>query len=344
MRPPLEGVRIVEFEGIGPGPLAGRMLADMGADLTVIARPQQSAVAKQLGDAQSNPLRRGKKIVVLDLKDAAARSDAMALVASADALIEGNRPGVMERLGLGPADCAARNPKLVYGRMTGWGQTGPLAQAAGHDLNYVALTGLLSLSAHRGERPIVPPTVVGDASGALGLAFGIVCALLEARASGIGRTVDAAIVDIASMLGGLAHWVHATGQLGGERPSPFHDAPFYDVYTCADGKHITIGAMEPQFYVLLLDKLGLSDVDPARQYDTAGWPALKARLAALFATRTRDAWSELLEGTDVCFAPVLDLDEAARHPHLRARGTLKKEQGQILAAPAPRFHPARPAD
>lgn len=340
MKAPLEGVRIVEFEGIGPGPLAGRMLADMGAEVTVIARPQQGAVAQQLGGAQSQPLRRGKKVVLLNLKDAAALADAMALVASADALIEGNRPGVMERLGLGPADCAARNPKLVYGRMTGWGQTGPLAQAAGHDLNYVALTGLLSLSAHRGERPIVPPTVVGDASGALGLAFGIVCALLEARASGRGRTVDAAIVDITSMLGGIAHWVHAAGQLGGERPSPFHDAPFYDVYTCADGRYITIGAMEPQFYVLLLDKLGLADVDAAEQYDTTRWPALKARFTALFATRTRDEWSALLEGTDVCFAPVLDLAEAAQHPHLRARGTLTSEQGMWIAAPAPRFSTA----
>jgi crotonobetainyl-CoA:carnitine CoA-transferase CaiB-like acyl-CoA transferase len=253
MRPPLEGVRIVEFEGIGPGPLAGRMLADMGAEV-------------------ANPLRRGKKVLLLDLKNADAAAEAMALVASADALIEGNRPGVMERLGLGPAECAARNPKLVYGRMTGWGQSGPLSQAAGHDLNYVALTGLLSLSAHRGERP-----------------------------------------------------------------SPFHDAPFYDVYTCADGRHITVGAMEPQFYALLLDKLDLTDVDPAQQYDTATWPALKERFTALFATRTRDEWSALLEGTDVCFAPVLDLNEAARHPHLRTRGTLALTQGGVIATPAPRF-------
>jgi len=186
MIPPLTGIRVVEFEGIGPGPLAGRMLADMGAEVTVIARPQKGAVNERLGGKSESPLRRGKRVVVLDLKQPAAVAEAMALVAGADALIEGNRPGVMERLGLGPADCAARNPKLVYGRMTGWGQTGPLAQAAGHDLNYVALTGLLSLSAHRGERPIVPPTVVGDAAGALGLAFGMVCALLDARRGGEG--------------------------------------------------------------------------------------------------------------------------------------------------------------
>src|SRR5258708_4644419 len=209
MRPPLTGVRVVEFEGIGPGPLAGRMLADMGADVTVIARPQQGALTGRLGGAGENALRRGKRVLLLDLKQQDARAEAMQRAAAADALVEGNRPGVMERLGLGPADCAARNPKLVYGRMTGWGQSGPLAQAAGHDLNYVALTGLLSLSAHRGERPIVPPTVVGDAAGALGLAFGIACALLEARTSGSGRVVDGAIVDILAMLGTIVQWIRA---------------------------------------------------------------------------------------------------------------------------------------
>ena len=196
MIPPLHGVRVIEFEGIGPGPLAGRMLADMGAEVIVIARPQKGAVTEQFGGVGNSPLRRGKSVVLLDLKRPEARAEALARIAAADALIEGNRPGVMERLGLGPSECAARNPKLVYGRMTGWGQSGPLAQAAGHDLNYVALTGLLSLSAHPGERPIVPPTVLGDAGGALGLAFGIVCAMFEARSSGRGRVVDGAIVDV----------------------------------------------------------------------------------------------------------------------------------------------------
>lgn len=242
---PLAGVRIVEFEGIGPGPLAGRMLADMGAVVTVVARPQKSAVAAQLGGEGDNPLRRGKALILLDLKRSDDLAEAMALVQAADGLIEGNRPGVMERLGLGPADCALRNPRIVYGRMTGWGQSGPLANAAGHDLNYVALTGLLSLSAHRGERPIVPPTVVGDAGGALGLAFGMVCAILAARGSGQGRVVDAAIVDIVAMLGTLAQWIHGAGQLGGQAPSPFHDSPFYDVYRCSDGECITLGALEP---------------------------------------------------------------------------------------------------
>ncbi|MES2360304.1 MAG: CaiB/BaiF CoA-transferase family protein [Pseudomonadota bacterium] len=342
MNPPLTGVRIVEFEGIGPGPLAGRMLADMGAEVTVIARPQKGAVSERLGGSHDNPLRRGKTVVLLDLKNAAAVVEAMALVDGADALIEGNRPGVMERLGLGPADCSARNPKLVYGRMTGWGQSGPLAQAAGHDLNYVALTGLLSLSAHRGERPMVPPTVVGDASGALGLAFGIACALLEARSSGRGRVVDGAIVDVLAMLGGIAQWVRSSGQIDGPEASPFHDSPFYDVYTCADGGFITLGALEPQFYALLLDKLGLADVDPARQYDKADWPALKTRFTALFAGQPRAHWCALLEGSDVCFAPVLSISEAAAHPHNVARGIYSTgADGSVQVASAPRFLSAR---
>ena len=340
MLPPLKGVRVVEFEGIGPGPLSGRMLADMGARTTVIARPKKGAVTEQLGGAGDNPLRRGKTVVPLDLKQGPARAQAMEIVAVSDALIEGNRPGVMERLGLGPADCAARNPKLVYGRMTGWGQTGPLAQAAGHDLNYVALTGVLSLSAHRGERPVVPPTVVGDAGGALGLAFGIACALIEARGSGRGRVVDGAIVDVVAMLGSIAQWVRSGGQLGGPEPSPFHDSPFYDVYACADGGFITIGAIEPQFYALLLRKLGLSGVNPAQQYDKATWPALKARLVALFRSQSRDHWCGLLEGSDVCFAPVLSVAEAAAHPHNVARGIYRAGSGGTLdVAAAPRFLP-----
>ena len=308
---PLAGIRIVEFEGIGPGPLAARMLADMGAEVTVIARPQQGAVAAQLGGSGDNPLRRGKTVVLLDLKQDAARAEALALVAQADALIEGNRPGVMERLKLGP-----------------------------HDLNYVALTGMLSLSAHRGERPIVPPTVVGDAGGALGLAFGMVCAILEAKTSGQGRVVDAAIVDIVAMLGGIAQWIRGSGQLDGSHPSPFHDSPFYDVYRCADGGSITLGALEPQFYALLLQKLGLGDVDLKRQFDPRTWPALKDRLTALFASQPRAHWDALLEGTDVCFAPVLSVAQAAEHPHNVARGTYVRTAGAGFdVAPAPRFLP-----
>ena len=321
--PTLSTIRLIEFEGLGPGPLAGRMLADLGAQVTLIARPGQGAVSAQLGgDEAHNPLRRGKQVVVLDLKQPADRDRAIELVMGADALIEGQRPGVMERLGLGPEVFAQRHPRLVYGRMTGWGQTGPLARVAGHDLKYVALTGLLSLSARPGQLPMVPPTVLGDGAGALGLAFGIVCALLEARHTGRGRVVDAAIVDIVQSLGGIAHWIHANGQLGngpGAPPSPFHDSPFYDVYACACGGQVTVAALEPPFYALLLDKLGLTDVDPARQYETADWPALKARFTALFASRSRDEWCALLEGTDVCFAPVLGMVEAAAHPHNAAR-------------------------
>jgi alpha-methylacyl-CoA racemase len=340
---PLQGLRVLEFEGLGPGPLAGRMLADLGADVTVLVRPGgagDSGVADRLGGDGGQPLRRGKRVQVLDLKSEAGRAAALETVAQVEVLIEGFRPGVMERLGLGPADCAACNPALVYGRMTGWGQTGPLAQAAGHDLNYVALTGLLGLGARPEAPPRVPPTVLGDAGGALALAFGIVSAVLAARASGQGRVVDAAIVDAVAMLGGLAQWIGGSGQLGGPAPSPFHDSPFYDSYRCADGRDITVGALEPAFYAELLQRLGLDDVDPAQQYDTAAWPALKARLAALFASRPRAHWVALLEGTDACFAPVLALDEAAAHPQLAARAVYRRDaQGAWQAAPAPRFLP-----
>ena len=342
---PLRGLKIVEFEGLGPGPLAGRMLAQGGAEVTLIARPGGNAMSGQLGGADQ-PMRQGKQLVVVDLKTAAGVAQALDLIATADALIEGNRPGVMERLGLSPQACHARNPRLVYARMTGWGQQGPLASAAGHDLNYVALTGLLSLSARPGERPMLPPTVVGDGAGALGLAYGIVCGVLQARIGGKGSVVDAAIVDISSMLGGLAHWVQASGGLGGglgeaRRPSAFHDSPFYDVYECADGRLITVGALEPQFYALLLQKLEMADVDPRTQYDTTAWPALKARFTALFRTRTREQWCALLEGTDVCFAPVLSIDEAAAHPHNLARGAFEAlPGGGVRAAPAPRFSAA----
>ncbi|MGB8933444.1 MAG: CaiB/BaiF CoA-transferase family protein [Anaeromyxobacteraceae bacterium] len=336
----MRGIGVVEFEGIGPGPLAGRMLADMGAEVTAIVRPRAGAVEARLGGGQDNPLRLGKRIVALDLKTSEGVTRALELVGGADALIEGNRPGAMERLGLGPADCAARNPRLVYGRMTGWGQGGPLAQAAGHDLNYVALTGLLSLASRKGEAPMVPPTVVGDAGGALGLAFGVACALLDARATGRGRVVDAAIVDVVAMLGTIAQWIRGSGQLDSGQPSPFHDSPFYDVYECSDGGFVTVGALEPQFYAQLLERLGLADVDPAAQYDRAAWPALKARVAALFRSRPRAAWCALLEGTDACFAPVLSLAEAASHPHNLARGIYATSpSGALQSAGAPRFLP-----
>jgi alpha-methylacyl-CoA racemase len=334
---PLHGIRIVEFEGIGPGPVAGMMLAQLGADVVLVRRPQALEIKQRLGGAGPDPIDGAKRALAIDLKRPGGVALALRLLERADALSEGNRPGVMERLGLGPEACAARNPRLVYGRMTGWGQDGPLAAAAGHDLNYVALTGLLDLSRREGAQPIVPPTVLGDAAGALGLAFGLVAGILDARRSGRGRVVDAAIVDITAMLGALVHMLKTSGQIGGPRPSPFHDSPFYDVYACADGRSISVGALEPQFYAELLRRLELHDVDPRAQYDTAQWPAMKARLAALFATRTRDDWCARLEGSDACVAPVLDLDEAIAHPHLRARGVLSKEGGVYRAAAAPRF-------
>ncbi|MGY0196043.1 CaiB/BaiF CoA transferase family protein [Leptothrix sp. BB-4] len=339
---PLATLKVVEFEGLGPGPLAGWMLVGLGAQVTLVRRPGGNPMADQLGGPHGTRLVDGKRHVTLDLKRAEGLAAARELIATHDALIEGNRPGVMERLGLGPADVAALNPKLVYGRMTGWGQTGPLAQAAGHDLNYVALSGMLSLGARRdGEPPIVPPTVLGDAGGALGLALGIVSGVLAARQpDGWGCVVDAAIVDVVAMLGTLALWIHGGGQLAGPRAdSPFHDSPFYEVYRCADGGCISLAALEPAFWAIALQRLGLDDIAPDGQYDVRTWPALKARLTTLFASQPRSHWDARLEGSDACYAPVLGLAEAAAHPHNAARGTLRVDPvtGQIHAAMAPRF-------
>jgi alpha-methylacyl-CoA racemase len=335
---PLTGLKVIEFEGIGPGPLAGRMLADLGAEVVAVVRPNKAPLGDPDKPLSEGPLRRGKRVVPLNLKRPEAVAEALALIETADALIEGNRPGVMERLGLGPAECAKRNPRLVYGRMTGWGQEGPLAQVAGHDLNYLALTGILSLAARDGQPPGVPPTVLGDGGGALGLAFGIVAAVFAAGRSGKGCVIDCSIADIAASLGGIALAARAVGML--DAPSPFHDSPFYDVFACADGQYVTVGALEPQFYTVLLDKLGLADVDSKAQYDRAAWPALKARLRALFLSQPSAHWRALLEGSDACFAPVLSLVEAAAHPHMKARGVYKNgADGALEAAMAPRFLP-----
>jgi alpha-methylacyl-CoA racemase len=340
MMRPLAGLNVVEFEGIGPGPLAGRMLADLGADVLAVVRPMKPAIGDPERPLSDHPLRRGKRIVALDLKRPEAVEKALGLVETADALIEGNRPGVMERLGLGPADCVTRNPRLVYGRVTGWGQDGPLAQAAGHDLNYLALSGALSLAARPGAAPIPPPTVLGDGGGALGLAFGLMSALFAASRSGKGCVIDCSIVDVVANLSGIALAARASGLLDVSSPSMFHDSPFYDVYACADGRHVTIGALEPRFYVALLGKLGLADVDPKAQYDRAAWPALKARLRALFLSRPSAHWRAALEGSEACFAPVLSLAEAASHPHNAARGVYQVDaSGHLDAAGAPRFFP-----
>ncbi|HZZ62463.1 MAG TPA: CaiB/BaiF CoA-transferase family protein [Roseiarcus sp.] len=337
---PLAGLKVIEFEGIGPGPLAGRMLADHGAEVVAVVRPAKAVLGNPDPAAGGDPLRRGKRVLALDLKRLEAVEEAMSLIEGVDALIEGNRPGVMERLGLGPADCARRNPRLVYGRMTGWGQSGPLAHSAGHDLNYLALSGALSLTQRPGGAPIAPPTVLGDGGGALGLAFGLVSAVFAASRTGKGCVVDAAIVDVTAALCGIALWARADSMLDGPRPSIFHDSPFYDAYRCADGRYVTIGALEPQFYANLLERLGLADVDPKAQYDMDKWPALKDRFRELFLSRPSAEWRSLLEGGDTCFAPVLTLAEAASHPHNTARGIYRRgADGRLDAAEAPRFSP-----
>ena len=336
-RGPLTGLKIIEFAGIGPGPFTGMMLADMGADVILIDRAADVARAAKYPRAASN---RGKRSIALDLKSDADREVVWTLLESADALIEGFRPGVMERLGFGPDAVAARNPKLVYGRVTGWGQTGPLAQAAGHDINYVALTGVLSTSARPGQAPVIPPTIVGDmAGGAMFLAFGLVSALLEAQKSGLGQVVDAAMIDGVTAMSGLMHQMRSNGSWVDQVEHNFFSnaSPFYEVFECSDGHFISLGAIEPQFYAQLLKLLKLDDVDPALQYDTRTWPQLKQRMAATIQQKTRAEWQILLEGTDVCFAPVLSLTEAAEHPHNKSRALFVNVNGQQQPAPAPRF-------
>jgi alpha-methylacyl-CoA racemase len=340
---PLQGVRIVEFAGIGPAPFAAMVLADLGADVLIIDRKNPNQNTQGLAFFNLGPyalLNRGKRAIALDLKRPAGVAAALRLIASADALIEGFRPGVMERNGLGPDVCLASNPRLVYGRMTGWGQDGPLAQAAGHDVNYLALSGALSLGAPPGGQPWAPPAVLGDmGGGALMLALGIVSAVLEARTSGQGQVVDAAITDGSALLTTIFHAFKAAGVWKGPDHVSVLDssAPFYATYRCADGKWISIGALEPQFYALLVEKCELGDMALGTQWDMAEWPALKTRIAALVATRPRDEWCRLLEGSDTCFAPVLDLEEAPAHPHNRARGTFIEVDGVTQPAPAPRF-------
>jgi crotonobetainyl-CoA:carnitine CoA-transferase CaiB-like acyl-CoA transferase len=334
----LSGVRVVEIAGLGPAPFCGMLLADMGAEVVLVERGGGGGDPLSLG--RNAIVHRGKRSVALDLKDPAAVDAVLRLVDGADALIEGMRPGVMERLGLGPDACLARNPRLVYGRMTGWGQDGPLAQAAGHDINYIALSGALWFSGAPGEPPMAPPTLVGDlGGGALYLAMGVLAALLSARASGAGQVVDAAIVDGSASLMNLLLSAHAAGQQPFERGRGLLDGPhWYGAYACADGQFVTVGALEPQFNALLLARLGLAD-DPdfANAYDARRWPRLRERLAALFATRPRAHWVELLEGSDACFAPVLTPREALAHPHLAARGVYAEREGVLQAAPAPRF-------
>jgi alpha-methylacyl-CoA racemase len=329
---PLEGVRIVEFAGIGPGPFACMMLADMGAEVVTLDR---IGVKKN----HKSSAGRGRKVVEIDLKDRAAVAQVLDLFEHADALIEGFRPGVMERLGLGPDVALERNPSLVYGRMTGWGQDGPLAQAAGHDINYISLTGALAAIGPP-EKPIPPLNLVGDfGGGALYVVVGVLAALLEARTSGKGQVVDAAMCDGAASLMSMFFDFTAAGRWTEGREGNFLDggAHFYGVYQCACGNFISIGSIEPQFYALLRDLAGLSEPAFDAQMDRAAWPSLKKKLAEVFKTRTRDEWCKIMEGTDVCFAPVLTMAEAPSHPHMAARKTFINRHGVTQPAPAPRF-------
>lgn len=345
MAGPLSGYKILEVAGIGPGPFAAMLLADMGADVIRIDRSQ----AVMGGDPDSPPfdlLNRGRRSIGIDLKNPDGVETVLKLVESADALIEGFRPGVTERLGIGPDACLARNPKLVYGRMTGWGQEGPYAQAAGHDINYIALAGALESIGRAGQPPSIPLNLVGDfGGGAMFLAFGVVCGILEAQRSGKGQVVDTAMVDGAALLMTMFYSLKNMGFWKPERGTNLLDsgAHFYDVYECADGKYISIGSIEPQFYAELVRLSGLGEQDDVPfQMDQSAWPAMKQRMAAIFKEKTRDEWCAIMEHTDVCFAPVLSLDEAHLHPHNVERGTFTQVNGVLQPSPAPRFSRTKP--
>jgi alpha-methylacyl-CoA racemase len=329
---PLAGYRIVEFAGIGPGPFACMMLADMGAEVVTLDRVGARKNLKSVAG-------RGRKVVEIDLKDKAAVAQVLDLLANADALIEGFRPGVMERLGLGPDIVLQRNPRLVYGRMTGWGQDGPLAQAAGHDINYISVTGALA-AIGTAEKPVPPLNLVGDfGGGALYLVVGVLAALLEASRSGKGQVVDTAMCDGAASLMSMFFDMTAAGRWVEERERNFLDggAHFYGIYECACGHFISIGSIEPQFYVLLRQHAGLTDADFDAQMDRKAWPALREKLARVFKSRTREDWCKIMEGTDICFAPILTMTEAPRHPHMAARNVFVERHGVTQPAPAPRF-------
>lgn len=336
---PLEGCRVVEMGGIGPGPMCAMLLADMGADAVRIERPGGDALGLRT-PARYNLLLRGRRRVALDLRQPGDLAAVLALIDRADVLVEGFRPGVMERLGVGPEVCHVRNPRLVYGRMTGWGQEGPLARTAGHDLNYIALTGALAAIGRAGGSPTPPLNLVGDfGGGALYLAFGIVCALLEARTSGRGQVIDAAMVDGAASLMTAFYGLAAAGALSPERGDNVLDsgAPYYDSYRCSDGQWLAVAAIEMPFRLKLFELLGLEAADAHAASDRSSWPRIRKLLADRIEQRPRAAWCELLEGTDACAAPVLKLTEAPDHPHNRARGTFVDIGGIVQPAPAPRF-------
>jgi len=341
---PLAGVKVVEIGALGPAPVAGMMLADLGAEVILVERKSGDAtggIGKDKSRSANAFFNRGKKSITLDLKDPESITVVLKLVSRSDVLIEGFRPGVMERLGLGPDDCLSVNPKLVYGRMTGWGQQGPLSQTAGHDINYIALTGALFYSGHKDEAPFAPPTYVGDiGGGAFMLALGVVAALLHTKSGGEGQVIDAAITDGTATMSTLLLSLNQMGMWSNNRADNFLDsaAPWYDTYECSDGKYVTVGALEPQFYQALMSLLCLDkDPDFSHQMDKRKWPACKLKMAQLFKTKTQADWCELLEGTDACFAPVLNFEEARLHPHNVARKTFIQADGVVQPAPAPRF-------
>lgn len=335
----LEGLVVLEFAGIGPGPFACMMLADHGARVIRIERP---AGGGRVGDSgERDILNRNRERIALDLKNPEAIARIRALVKTADAIVEGYRPGVMERLGLGPEVLLADNPKLVYGRMTGWGQEGPMAPLAGHDINYIALAGALHGLGQAGGKPQFPINLVGDfGGGGMLMAFAVLAGVFSAQRTGKGQVVDCAMIDGAALLSAMTYTLLGNGMWKDERGVNLLDggAHFYDTYETRDGKFVSIGSIEPQFYALLLEKTGLSD-DPAfaAQMDPDAWPTLKQKLAAVFLTKTRDEWCAIMDGTDICFAPVLSLREAPLHPHNTQRGTFVEDGGMVMPAPAPRF-------
>ncbi|MBI5911536.1 MAG: CoA transferase [Betaproteobacteria bacterium] len=339
MSGPLTGVKVLEIAGIGPGPFCGMLLADMGADVLRVDRLQASDLGMPM-EPKYEITSRGRRSIALDLKRPESIQTVLDLAARADALFEGFRPGVTERLGLGPDACFARNPRLVYGRITGWGQDGPLAQAAGHDINYIALTGALHAIGRKGEAPVPPLNLVGDyGGGGMYLAFGIACALYEARASGKGQVIDAAMTEGAAGLMGIFYGRMAAGIWRDQRGVNVLDtgAPFYNVYETADGKHVAIGSIEGRFYAELLERLSLDPKTLPGQHEHKRWPELHAAFSAAFKSKTRDEWCRKMEGTDVCFAPVLSLAEAPQHAHNRARGAFVDINGVTQPAPAPRY-------
>ena len=336
---PLAGLRVIELAGIGPVPMCATLLADLGADVVRVDRLEPSGLGVPM-EPRFDVHGRNRRSVAIDLKAADGRAAVLRLVERADVLIEGFRPGVAERLGLGPADCHARNPRLVYGRVTGFGQTGPLAQAAGHDLNYIALTGALHAIGPAAGAPVPPLNLVGDyGGGALYLAFGLLAAVYERQSSGRGQVVDAAMVDGAASLMSLFNGLRAAGAWSAPRGENLLDggAPFYGVYETADGLHVALGPLEPKFFAEFARRVGLPEHFVRGQHDRALWPAMRAAIAEIVRTRTRDEWCAQLEGTDACFAPVLTLDEAPAHPHALARASYVRVDGVTQPAPAPRF-------